>query len=89
MNINEKECEQAGFTLDEIKKIASISRRISKAASEARKMGICVFGGTGSGSLRFTDDENKGQLVLADLEGNFDGGDGGNCFDDGFERGES
>jgi hypothetical protein len=47
-----------------------------------------VFGGSGSGTLRFVDGGN-GALVVADLDGLFGGGDGANnSRDDGLLRGE-
>lgn len=87
--VNEDECRKAGL---DIKKVASIARRISKAAREAEEIGIIIFGGSGSGSLRFNDkpDELEGRpLVLAYLDGCIDGGDGA-CWedDDGLMRGE-
>lgn len=86
--INEAECAFAG--LDE-KKVASIARRLSRAARDANALGITIFGGSGSGSLRIHDLGSKaGALILADLDGlNWDGGDGGSGpSDDGLRRGE-
>lgn len=90
MTINEREVEAAGLDL---KAITSIARRISRAAKEAQGMGVLVFGGgcgyPGTWQLRFRDDDDKGSLILANLDGNFDGGDGGNEYHgDGLERGE-
>lgn len=90
MSTLENEIEAVG--LDE-KKIASIARRISKAAIEAREMGITIFGGSGSGTLRYFgyNDTRKGEgnLIVAYLEGAFDGGDGATYEDDdGLQRGE-
>jgi hypothetical protein len=84
--IHEKECEAAGLDPKEVLRIA---RGISKYAKQAQALGIQVFGGSGTGSLRFPDGWN-GDLVLADLDGTFDGGDGkANDFgDDGLMRGE-
>ena len=70
---NETECEAAGV---DPAKVESIARRLSKAAREAQAMGLTVFGGSGTGSLRFCDSDEKGNLVVADLDGVFDGGDG-------------
>lgn len=85
--VNEKECEVAGLDPKEVLRIA---RGISKYAKQAQTLGIHVFGGSGTGSLRFPDGW-LGDLVLADLDGTFDGGDGGaNDFgEDGLMRGES
>ena len=84
------ECEFAGL---DPKKVASIARRISRAAQEARALGITVFGGSGSGTLRwhaeYSDRNDQGPIVLAELDGCFDGGDGSTHTDaDGFLRGE-
>lgn len=88
--INESECIKAGL---DPKKVASIARRISKAAKEASALGIIIFGGSGSGSLRFDDNKYSPHarvLVIANLDGgNWDGGDGACGLDeDGFLRGE-
>lgn len=81
-----KECEKAGL---DIKKVDSIARRISKAAKEAKEIGIEIFGGSGTGTLRYYDDHDKRPLLIADLDGIFDGGDGAAIEDDeGFLRGE-
>jgi hypothetical protein len=69
-----KEDECAAANLDP-KKVASVARRISRAAMDAKAMGLVVFGGSGSGSLRFNDG-GDGQLIVAELDGPFDGGDG-------------
>ena len=83
--VNERECEKAGLDL---KKVASIVRRLSKAASEADRMGLHIFGGSGAGVLRFYDGSSR-PLIVAHLDGTFDGGDGA-CNEslDGFLRGE-
>ena len=83
--INNKECEVAGLNLLDVKRI---TKGLSRYAKEAQKLGIEIFGGSGSGSLRF-DDRGGGKLILAELDGNFDGGDGAACEDDnGLIRGE-
>lgn len=88
--INDEEIEAAGFSEQESKRIKSIARRISKAALEAEKMGIEVFGGSSSGTLRFNDSDELGRgLILAELSGRWDGGEGGTCEDNnGLLRGE-
>lgn len=72
------------------KEVLAIARRIERAARDARKLGITVFGGSGSGSLRF--DEGGGSsraLILADLDGAWDDGDGATREDEnGLRRGE-
>lgn len=91
MTILEDECERAG--LDQAK-VASITRRLSKAAREANALGLTIFGGSGSGSLRWRDpfenDHRRGPLVVAHIQGgNFDGGDGAEHPDEyGLMRGE-
>ena len=86
-NIDEIACEKAGL---DYKKVKSITNRISKAAKEAEEMHLCVFGGSGSGSLRFTDPDGKGNIIVASLDGNIDGGDGASLPDeDGIYRGET
>ncbi len=82
---NERECEAAGLDL---KKVRSIASRIERAALEAQAMGIQVFGGSSTGTLRF--DDGKGPpLIIAVMDGNWSGGDGGEMpGDDGLMRAE-
>ena len=83
--VNEDECIAAGLDPDTVNKLA---RRIERAAKEAKRLGIQVFGGSGSGSLRFDDGSDR-LLVLADMDGNWSGGDGGTYPDaTGLLRGE-
>jgi len=85
MMINKRECRAAGLDPAEVEKIA---RGLSRYAKQAENLGICIFGGSGSGDLRF-DDRKGGQLILATLDGDYDGGDGANSpDDDGLLRGE-
>lgn len=85
MHINEDECLAAGL---DPKEVARIARGLSRYAKQAEALGIEIFGGTGTGSLR-ADDNSPGRLVLAELDGYFDGGDGGQHQDDeGLLRGE-
>lgn len=83
--INESECEAAGLDPKEVKRIAS---GLSRYAKQAEKLGICIFGGSGAGSLMVNDGE-PGRLVVADIDGDFDGGNGA-CQEDenGLLRGE-
>lgn len=78
--VDNERCEEFGL---DPKKVASIARRLSRAATEAREMKLTVFGGSGSGSLRYHGDGKSGDVraVVADLDGHFDGGDGGDVFD--------
>lgn len=86
MYVNEDECKAAGVDAKEVKRIA---KGLSRYARQAEKLGINIFGGSGTGSLRSEDGESR-KLVLAYLDGDFGGGDGGTSRGlDGLERGES
>lgn len=84
--LNEKEIEAADLNYDEVKKIV---KGLSKYSTLANKLGIEVFGASGSGQLRFYDG-GQGPLILASIPGGcFDGGDGGiRICENGFLRGE-
>lgn len=83
--VNNSECEAAGLDPLEVKRIA---KGLSRYAKEAQQLGIQVFGGSGTGDLRY-DDGGNGRLILADLDGDFDGGDGSSIpGGDGLLRGE-
>ena len=86
MVVNEDECNAYGV---DPKRVASIARRIERAAKEAQSMGIQVFGGS-NGTLRGLCGAYETQLILADIyEGNWSGGDGATSVDDdGLIRGE-
>ena len=85
------ECAAAG--LDE-RKVTALASRLARAARDARKMGLTVFGGSGAGSLRWRKpgetNPRLAPLVVAHIDGfNFDGGDGAEHQDeDGLWRGE-
>jgi hypothetical protein len=82
MTVNTRECEVAGADLF---LVASIVRRLSRAAMDAKRLGLHVFGGSGHGTLR----THAERLVVADLDGLFDGGDGATHVEpDGLMRGE-
>lgn len=83
--INDQECDKAGV---DAKKIKAIERALKKAVKQANALGVTVFGGTGTLSLRFTDDPAKGDLILAEIKGNVSGGCGAQGDEDGFIRGE-
>lgn len=86
MLLNEYECIAAGLDPKEVKRIAA---GLSRYGKQAAALGMNIFGGAGSGTLRADDDPNKGSLIVADLDGNYDGGDGGAKFDeDDLQRGE-
>ena len=90
VSVNDEECKAAGI---DPQKIERLGGRIERAARELSKMGVTIFGGSGSGSLRYSDKyrDERGALILCQLYGgDWDGGDGGcgpNKHDD-FERGE-
>ena len=81
------ECEAAGLDPKEVQRIAN---GLSRYARQAEKLGLTIFGGgSGSGSLRFFDDPDKGALIVAWLDGMYDGGDGAEeSHQDGLTRGE-
>lgn len=86
MYVNIKECEAAGLDPKEVERIA---KGLSRYGKQARKLGVVVFGGSGSGELRFDDAIGFGPLKVAEVEGNFDGGDGADqSWGDGLLRGE-
>lgn len=85
MHVNDDECHAAGL---EPAEVVRISRGLSRYAREAERLGLTIFGGS-TGSLRF-DDGGDGALILADLDGCFDGGDGAYRHGaDGLKRGEN
>ena len=86
-SLNEQEIACAGLDRAEVLKVV---RELAKYGALAKKMGLTVFGGSGSGQLRFDDHSDLGPLVVAFIpEGNFDGGDGHVVEDaEGLLRGE-
>ena len=87
MDVHRDECEAAGVDPEKLKRLAA---RLSKCGKELKEMGLEVFGGSGSGSIRTSMGfDGKGQLVLADIDGSYDGGDGAASYgEDGLLRGE-
>lgn len=82
---NEEECRAAGI---DPAKVRSIASRLQRAARDAEKLGLQVFGGAHSGSLRYDDGSQK-QLILAEMDGSWSGGDGATSRDaNGLLRGE-
>ncbi|MFD2257459.1 hypothetical protein ACFSSA_12315 [Luteolibacter algae] len=79
MYIDEELCESFGL---DPKRVKSIASRLSKAAKEAEELGLTVFGGSGSGNLRFNDADMQGpgHSEVATLDGCFDGGSGGDIY---------
>lgn len=85
MFVNVPECVHAGL---DPKKVERIAKGLSRYLREADSLGIELFGGSGTGSLRFDDGQGQ-KLVLAYVDGHVDGGDGGtSTMDRGLERGE-
>lgn len=82
----EAECRHAGL---DPKRVERIARRIARAMAEAEEMGVFLFGGSGSGSLRYDAGDRRAPLVVATMSGMYDGGDGA-CHEDedGLMRGE-
>ena len=86
-SINIEECDAARLDHAEVLRI---SRGLSRYARQAESLGIQIFGGSHGGTLRFRDDPSKGALIIADLDGCFDGGAGDQTdYGDGLIRGES
>lgn len=85
-SVNERECEAEGV---DPRQVARIARGLSRYAKELEAMGLQVFGGGTGGSIR-GQGSTKGRLILAHLNGDFDGGDGaGHTDEDGLLRAES
>ena len=85
ISVNFDECEAAGL---DIKKVKSIARRLSKALLEANALGMEGFG-SGEFTLRYKDYEDKGDLIIANLDGVCDGGAGDQAdYGDDLIRGE-
>lgn len=85
MHVNVEECIAEGVDPEAVRRIA---RALSRAARDAHALGLTVFGGMGSGTLRGLN-LGDGALILAELDGRFDGGDGGDHQDaHGLWRGE-
>ncbi len=87
MTVYVEECEKAGLDCKEMEKLVNLLNRAGKMAEE---MELTIFGGSGSGSLRFRENNDIGCLIVASIyPGNFDGGDGACGPDeDGLMRGE-
>lgn len=73
---DETRCATFGVDPD---KAESIARRIARAAADAKKIGLVIFGGSAGGSLRTNahTTHGVGSIVADGLGMNFDGGDGG------------
>jgi hypothetical protein len=77
MTVDDERCERFGL---DPRKVASIARRLSRAAREADELGLTIFGGSGTGTLRYRPHGGGTSAEVASLDGVFDGGDGGDDF---------
>ena len=84
---DEESCLAAGV---DPMKVESIARRLDKLGREADKMGLFIFGGSGSGTLRTQESYNNRNIVVASfgMGGEWDGGDGATTTIDGVMYGE-
>lgn len=84
MRVNLKECRAAGLNA---KKVEALAKRISELGVEAEHLGLTIFG-CGEGSLRQRQGDHP--LIVAYLDGYFDGGAGDPMRNspDGLIRGE-
>lgn len=70
-------------------KVESLAKRLEKLGKEAEKMGLHIFGGNGTGSLRTNESVNDSNIVVAHIcGGHWDGGDGHEMEIDGIIYGE-
>jgi hypothetical protein len=80
------ECEVAGLNEKDVEKLAA---DLEKLGQKAKALGLTIFGGSGSGDLRFDDSTGRPLIVAVIGTNSFDGGDGGCDHDDsGMMRGE-
>ncbi len=92
VTIYENAAEKAGI---DIRELTLAARQLQRAGKRLGKLGVYLFGGSGSLSLRY-DDAYKGpdgmihNLIIGHISGVcVDGGDGGtNYYGDEFMRGE-
>jgi hypothetical protein len=83
---NYNECIVAELDHKEVKRIAT---GLSRYAKQAEALGLTIFGGSGAGTLRISDNSGFGPLIVAELDGPFSGGDGATFEEaDGLLRGE-
>lgn len=76
MMVDDDACERFGL---DPKAVTALARRLSRVGRDAQKMGLTIFGGSGSGTLRVTG-EGGTRSIIADVDGSYDGGDGGDDF---------
>lgn len=84
MIVHDPECESAGL---DPASVARLAKLLDRAGKEAQRLGLSVFGGSGSGSLR----HSTTGLIVADItHGHWDGGDGAERIgEDGLRYGET
>lgn len=70
--IDDEYCAELGL---DAKRVLSAVRRLNKAAKELSDMGLVIFGGMGTGTLRSMNHDPS--RLIATFSGHFDGGDGG------------
>lgn len=70
--VDEDYCAELGL---DHRNVLSAVRRLNKASRELTAMGLTIFGGSGTGTLR--DLGRDPGRYLATFDGRFDGGDGG------------
>ena len=87
--IREAECDKAEL---DTKQVTRIVRRMHKAIKEANSIGLLVFGGSSSISLRIEDENSNtfGELICAEIDCMCSGGCGAtHDYSDGLMRGEA
>lgn len=86
--IIEEGCLHIGMTESEISELKKIASGFSRLGRRVEKLGVHIFGGSGTGSLRKNDGTDKA-VIIAWIDGIYDGGDGA-CREgeDGILRGE-
>ena len=71
------------------KKVESLANRLEKLGKEAEKMGLHIFGSSGSGTVRTRDCGIGRSIIVARIcAGYWDGGDGGEREIEGVWYGE-
>jgi hypothetical protein len=91
--LNENECDFVGYSEAKRRKITRLATEIERAAKQLSKMGIQIFAGGSSTTLRYLDEkhtEGYGAVIIGGISGGcWDGGDGGSENDgEGILRGE-
>ena len=65
-------CEHAGIPVDEVERLAA---ELSRCGRKAKSLGLIIFGSSGKADLRIYQKSNRRPLIVAQIEGPFDGGD--------------